>query len=63
VRSLDFLIPMIFTLIQLLLKKIASAFEDESLEACFGDLVYITQDNRREVRYWKSKSYVAKDFE
>ncbi len=45
------------------LEKIASAFEDESVEACFGDLVYITQDNRREVRYWKSKPYVAKDFE
>lgn len=45
------------------LEKIASAFEDESVEACFGDLIYITQDNRREVRYWKSKPFVAKDFE
>lgn len=45
------------------LEKIASAFDDESIEACFGDLVYITQDNLREVRYWKSKPFVAKDFE
>lgn len=38
---------------------IARAFEaDQSVEACFGDLVYITEDNCRVVRHWKSRPYL-----
>lgn len=41
------------------LASIAKAFEaDQCVEACFGDLVYVTQDNRRVVRHWKSRPYV-----
>lgn len=44
------------------LEKIATAFEDPAVDACYGDLVYVTQDNNRVVRYWKSKSFVKDDF-
>lgn len=44
------------------LEKIARAFQDEQAEACFGDLVYVSKDNRRVVRYWKSRVFVKGDF-
>jgi glycosyltransferase involved in cell wall biosynthesis len=44
------------------LEKVAVAFEDESVEACFADLVYLTPDTNRVVRYWKSKPFVIGDF-
>ncbi len=46
----------------LVLEKIAKVFEDTSVEACYADLVYITQDTHRVARYWKSKSFVRGDF-
>ncbi len=39
------------------LARVANAFQDPEVEACFGDLVYVTGDNRRVVRYWKSRPY------
>lgn len=40
------------------LARVAKAFEaDSRIEACFGDLVYVTEDNRKVVRYWKSRPY------
>ena len=40
------------------LVRVAKAFEaDPNIEACFGDLVYVTEDNRKVVRYWKSRPY------
>ena len=44
------------------LAKIAHAFQDPAVDACYGDLVYVTQDNSRVVRYWKSKPFVNGDF-
>jgi GT2 family glycosyltransferase len=44
------------------LKKVASAFEDDSVEACFADLVYVMPDNSRVARYWKSKPFTKGDF-
>jgi len=44
------------------LAKIANAFEDPTVEACYADLVYVTQDNSRVVRYWKSKPFAKGDF-
>ena len=44
------------------LEKVAAAFEDESVEACFADLVYVTPDNSRVARYWKSKPFIKGDF-
>lgn len=44
------------------LARIASAFEDPGIDACFGDLVYVTSDNRKVVRYWKSKPFVRGSF-
>lgn len=41
------------------LARIANAFEaDQCAEACFGDLVYVTEDNCRVVRHWKSRQYL-----
>ncbi|UFS55394.1 glycosyltransferase [Comamonadaceae bacterium M7527] len=45
------------------LTRVAQAFEsDPSIEACFGDLVYVSEDNRKVVRYWKSRPYVKGSF-
>lgn len=44
------------------LEKVANAFQDETAEACFGDLVYVSKDNRRVIRNWKSRAFVKGDF-
>lgn len=44
------------------LSKIANAFQDESVEACYGDLVYVSQDSSRAVRYWKSIPFIKGSF-
>lgn len=44
------------------LAKIADAFQDSAVDACYGDLVYVSQDNSRVVRYWKSKPFTKGDF-
>lgn len=44
------------------LSRIAAAFEDPTIEACFGDLLYVTEDNRSVVRYWKSRPHTQGSF-
>jgi glycosyltransferase involved in cell wall biosynthesis len=44
------------------LSRVAAAFADPAVEACFGDLVYVTEDNRSVVRYWKSRPFVPGSF-
>ena len=44
------------------LEKVANAFKDPAVEACYADLVYVSQNNRRVVRYWKSRSFIKGDF-
>ena len=44
------------------LAKIANAFQDPAVDACYADMVYVTQDNSRVVRYWKSKPFAKGDF-
>jgi glycosyltransferase involved in cell wall biosynthesis len=44
------------------LDKIACAFQDEQIEACFGDLVYVSKDNLRLIRNWKSRPFVKGAF-
>jgi len=44
------------------LENIARAFQDDQAEACFGDLVYVSKDNRRIIRNWKSRAFVKGDF-
>lgn len=40
------------------LERIASIFLNPSIEACYGDLVYVEKQNvNRIIRYWKSRSY------
>ena len=42
------------------LSDVAKVFEDESVEACFADLVYVSHDDTNKiVRYWKSQDYVT----
>lgn len=43
-------------------ERIAAVFADPSVEACFGDLLYVTQDTRKVMRYWKSRPYKKGDF-
>jgi glycosyltransferase involved in cell wall biosynthesis len=44
------------------LQKISDAFQSASIQACYADLIYVSQDNSRVVRYWKSKKFVKGDF-
>lgn len=45
------------------LTRIRKAFEDDPrVEASFGDLLYVTEDNQSVVRYWKSQPFVAGSF-
>ena len=40
------------------LQKVARVFADENVDACYGDLVYVRQDDMsRVVRYWRSRPY------
>lgn len=40
------------------LSDVAKVFEDEAVDACFADLLYVDQNNTgRVVRYWKSQQY------
>lgn len=40
------------------IEKVIKAFEDESVEACYGDLVYVDRNNTEKItRHWKSRSY------
>lgn len=42
--------------------KIAEAFDDNSVEACFGDLFYVSQDAAQVVRFWRSNPFVKGSF-
>jgi len=40
------------------LERVASVFEDPQVEACYGDLCYVQQNNvEAVVRYWRSSAY------
>ncbi len=40
------------------LSEVVQVFLDPSIEACYGDLVYVSQqDTNKVVRYWKSRDY------
>lgn len=40
------------------IEKVVAAFEDESVEACYGDLVYVDRDKTEKItRHWKSRPY------
>ena len=43
--------------------RVARTFEDNpNVEACFGDLLYVTKDNQSVVRFWKSKPFLTGSF-
>jgi len=40
------------------IEKVMTVFEDESVEACYADLVYVDRDDTAKIiRHWKSKPY------
>ncbi len=40
------------------LRKVARAFNDGNIDACYGDLVYVQKDDMSQVvRYWRSRTY------
>lgn len=40
------------------IEKVMAVFEDDSVDACYGDLVYVDCTNTSKItRYWKSKPY------
>jgi glycosyltransferase involved in cell wall biosynthesis len=42
------------------LEDVAKVFSDSNVDACYGDLVYVSQQNPiKIVRYWKSRDYVS----
>ena len=44
--------------------EIAQAMVDRSIDACYGDLIYVAQDDMNKiVRYWKSREYKQGLFE
>lgn len=46
------------------LAKVAEAFRDPALEACYGDLCYVRQnDISTVVRHWRSSPFVPRSFE
>lgn len=47
----------------LVLETIAAAFENEEFDCCYGDLIYVSQqDPTRQVRYWKSSTFATGAF-
>jgi glycosyltransferase involved in cell wall biosynthesis len=44
------------------LTKVSNAFQDPTVDACYADLVYVTRENNRVVRFWKSKPFRKGDF-
>jgi glycosyltransferase involved in cell wall biosynthesis len=46
------------------LAKVAKVFENPCIDACYGDLCYVAQnDTSATVRYWKSSEFVPSTFE
>jgi glycosyltransferase involved in cell wall biosynthesis len=42
------------------IEKIMAAFEDDNIDACYGDLIYVDRNDTNKItRYWKSRSYAA----
>lgn len=41
---------------------VAKCYEDETTELCYADLVYVTSDNRRVVRYFQSRKFTPGQF-
>jgi glycosyltransferase involved in cell wall biosynthesis len=40
------------------LEQVAKVFEDQSIDACYADLMYVKQfDSSKIIRYWQSQSY------
>lgn len=40
-----------------IIKKIADIFKDSDIEGCYGDILYVSKDLKRTIRYWSSGAY------
>ncbi|KPJ90247.1 MAG: family 2 glycosyl transferase [Gammaproteobacteria bacterium SG8_11] len=46
-----------------ILQKVVKVFDDNNVDACYGDLVYVdSDDNSKVIRYWKSQEYNPQRF-
>lgn len=43
-------------------RQIASTFQDDTVDACYADLVYVSKDNEKVIRYWRSSLFKKNDF-
>ena len=39
------------------LQKVSLAFDNDAIDCCYGDLIYVSEDLSQAVRYWKSSVY------
>jgi glycosyltransferase involved in cell wall biosynthesis len=47
-----------------ILKQVAELFSDDTVDACYADLIYVDKDNpEKVVRYWRSRPYESGLFE
>lgn len=47
-----------------ILEQVVKVFEDQSVDVCFADLVYVKKfDLAKVIRYWKSREYISGLFE
>jgi len=45
------------------LEKVARVFEDERIQTCYGDLIYVDPENlNRVIRYWRSGTHQSRSF-
>lgn len=46
-----------------IIEQVAAVFEDETVDACYGDICYVdAADSSKVIRYWHSGDHQAKDF-
>lgn len=43
-------------------KQIVNAFQDETVDVCYADLVYVSKNNERVIRYWRSSPFAKGNF-
>jgi len=43
-------------------RQVVDTFQDETMDACYADLVYVSKDNEKVIRYWKSAPFEKGSF-
>ena len=45
------------------ISKVMSSFLESKIDSCYGDLIYVSRDLKREIRYWRSGELSSKQIE